>query len=246
MNNLNKNEFQRQYYARTSNQYDMMHLSQDLEHLLALYLLSGYIEFYKVSSILDVGAGTGNTMMWLKKRYPGLKIIGIEPVAELRDKGYEKGLSSEELIAGDAYKLPFSNNSFDLVCEFAVLHHLEYPNVAINEMSRVTSKMLCISDSNFMGQGSLPVKILKYLIFSFGFWPISNWIKTRGKGYTISEGDGLAYSYSVYQNLSDIRNHFQTLRIMTTKDTCCNNYLSSVQILSAASVFLVGLGKKSS
>jgi ubiquinone/menaquinone biosynthesis C-methylase UbiE len=193
---------------------------------------------------LDVGAGTGRTVIWLKNRFPELKIIGIEPVAELRQQGYKKGLSPEDLLDGDAYQLSFSDNSFDLVCEFAVLHHLKQPERAINEMNRVAAKMICISDSNFMGQGSLPVRLLKYLIFSLGLWPVANWIKTKGKGYTVSEEDGLAYSYSVYQSLPNIRQAFQKLRIMTTNDHYVKKISHLGQILTASTVLLIGLEKK--
>ena len=48
--------------------------------MLALHILAGYIKFYNVSSILDVGAGTGRAMFWLKQHFPKLTIKGIEPV----------------------------------------------------------------------------------------------------------------------------------------------------------------------
>ena len=55
---------------------------------------AGYIRFYKVSSILDVGAGTGRAMFWLQQRFPKLTIKGIEPVEALRNQGFAKGISS--------------------------------------------------------------------------------------------------------------------------------------------------------
>lgn len=233
-------ETQKKYYQKTAENYDRMHLYKDREHLLALHLLAGYIEFYKIRSVLDVGAGTGRTVAWLKERFPDLIVRGIEPVGELREQGYQKGISPTDLIAGDGYQLPFEANSFDLVCEFAVLHHVRYPERMIWEMSRVASRMLCISDCNFMGQGSLPLRWLKYLIFSLKLWSIANWIKTKGKGYTLSEGDGLAYSYSVYQSLSTVRQFWKTLRITAT-----GGYSDTLfgQMTSAGQLLLIGLEK---
>jgi ubiquinone/menaquinone biosynthesis C-methylase UbiE len=211
---MNETEIQQQYYAETAEHYDGMH--SEPEHELALRLLAAYIELHNIQSILDVGAGTGRTVLWLKQRFPKLTIVGIEPVAALRSQGYAKGLSCQDLQDGDAYQLPFADRSFDLVCEFAVLHHIKDPNRAVQEMNRVAVRGVCISDCNFLGQGRLPIRLLKYLIFSLGLWRVSDWIKTKGKGYTLSEGDGLAYSYSIYQSLPMLHRSWQTLRLIST------------------------------
>ena len=160
-------------------------------------------------------------------------VKGIEPVAALRKKGYEKGLTPDELMDGDAYQMPFADNSFDLVCEFAVLHHVRHPNRVVQEMSRIASQMICISDCNFMGQGTFPVRLLKWFIFSLHLWPVADFIKTRGKGYTISEGDGLAYSYSVYQSLPTVHQRWQTLRLTPLSGcyTLWGTRLSAAQLL---------------
>lgn len=233
-------ELQRQYYARTANFYDEMHLDKDQEHVLALHLLAGYIEFYQIRSVLDVGAGTGRTVLWLKNRFPHLMVKGIEPVAALREQGYQKGISPEDLIDGDAYQLPFPENSFDLVCEFAVLHHVKEPEKMIWEMSRVAAKMVSISDCNFMGQGSFPLRLVKYTIFSLGLWRVADWIKTKGKGYTISDDDGLAYSYSVYQSWKTLQRFWKTLRITSTEGAS-DSWIGS--IISAGQVLLIAVNK---
>ncbi|WP_353930480.1 class I SAM-dependent methyltransferase [Okeanomitos corallinicola TIOX110] len=232
---------QRQYYANTANLYDKIHNNQEQEHILGLHLLASYIEFYQIRSVLDVGAGTGRTILWLKRRFPNLIIKGIEPVKELREQGYIKGILESELVDGDGCNLPFPDNSVDLVCEFAVLHHVKKPETVVQEMSRVASKMICISDCNFMGQGIPPLRLLKYFIFSLGLWKVADWFKTKGKGYTISEEDGLAYSYSVYQNLSTIDNYWQQLRIMNTNGDS-DHHLG--QIFSAAHLLVIAFDKK--
>ncbi len=228
-------QIQRQYYAKTASKYDDMHT--DPQHILGLYLLAAYIEFYQIKSILDVGAGTGSSILYLKQRFPDIKIVGIEPVSELRDQGYKKGLSFEDLQNGDAYHLPFADNSFELVCEFAVLHHVKFPNQVATEMSRVASRMVCISDCNFMGQGSLLLRLLKRLLFSMKLWSFANFLKTKGKGYTISEEDGLAYSYSVYQSLATIQKLWDQVQIIKTQGTQSpqlNTLLSAEQLMLIA------------
>jgi len=233
-------EIQRKYYADTALQYDEMHGDEVEEQLMALHLLASYIEFYQIRSVLDVGGGTGRTVIWLKDRFPDLIVKAIEPVEALREQGYARGLSSEELMNGDGYNIPFEDNSFDLVCEFAVLHHVREPHRVVTEMSRVASKMICISDCNFMGNGSTTLRLFKYVIFSLGLWKIADWFKTRGKGYTISEGDGLAYSYSVYQDLAICKKYWGKVRIMTTRGDS-ESYLG--QITTAPHVLLIAFDK---
>ncbi len=235
MKDKQEREIQYQYYTQTAECYDKKHL--DIEHILAVHILAAYIEFYNIKTVLDVGAGTGKTVHWLKNRFPNLVVKGIEPVKALREQGYKKGISHQDLIDGDAYQLAFPDNTFYLVCEFAILHHVKEPEKVIHEMSRVASKMVAISDVNFMGQGSLVLRWLKFAIFFLGLWSLANYFKTKGKGYTLSKGDGLAYSYSVYQSLRTLNRSWQTLRLHSTKgksDTFFGSFISAEHLLIIA------------
>ena len=42
----------------------------------------------------------------------------------LRGQAYKAGISQDILVKGDANQLNYSNDEFDLVCEFGVLHHV--------------------------------------------------------------------------------------------------------------------------
>jgi tRNA1(Val) A37 N6-methylase TrmN6 len=53
----------------------------------------GYLE---IKSILDVGSGTGRALFAVKQACPSVRILGIEPSAELRDQGYIKGLKYDD------------------------------------------------------------------------------------------------------------------------------------------------------
>lgn len=131
---------------------------------------------------------------------PELRVVGVEPVKELREMGYNKGVSKDNLIVGDATNLHFRDAEFDLVCAFGVLHQIKDPALAIAEMLRVSSEAIFISDANNFGQGNILARTMKQALNFLGLWKLADLIKTKGKGYTISEGDGLAYSYSVFNN----------------------------------------------
>lgn len=202
--------------------------------------LVGALDYLQVRSILDVGSGTGRALCYIKKLRPELRLVGIEPVKELREVGYSKGLSELELIDGDVNKLQFNTGQFDLVCEFGVLLHLRKPEQAVSEMLRVSNKAIFISDSNNFGQGSPTNRAIKQFINFLGLWNIFDLIKTRGKGYTISEGDGLGYSYSVFNNYKQIQEQCKSIHLLNTKDGLVNPYAT------ASHVALLGIKKMKS
>lgn len=230
---------QRAYYEATSASYDASHVEH--EHIVALHLLAGYIELGGVRSVLDVGAGTGRAMRFLKARFPNLVIKGVEPVDGLRRRGHAQGIPEQDLLAGDGAALPFPDQSFDLVCEFAVLHHVRRPQSVIAEMSRVAARMIAISDCNFMGQGPHWLRHVKCGLWRAGLWPLADWMKTRGKRYTYSDGDGVAYSYSVFQSLGQIHATWQGINIIATSPDTGSG---ATPLTGAAHVLLVAQARR--
>jgi ubiquinone/menaquinone biosynthesis C-methylase UbiE len=221
---------QRAYYAETAHRYDSMHVNQEDEHSFALRFMVSVLEQLGIQSILDIGCGTGRGLLTLKRAMPGLVAVGVEPSAELRQAGYANGLTETELVDGDAMHLEFGDASFDLVCEFGALHHIAKPSKAVAEMLRVSRKAIFISDSNNFGQGSPLARLFKQMAHAAGLWPMVDFIKTRGKGYSISEGDGLFYSYSVFNDYKQIRKACQSVHLLNTSDAGSNLYRSSTHV----------------
>jgi ubiquinone/menaquinone biosynthesis C-methylase UbiE len=220
-------KIQRAYYADTAHRYNSMHLNQDDEHSFALRFMISALEQLGIQSILDVGCGTGRGLLALKKAMPDLVAVGVEPSAELRKAGYANGLTESELVDGDAMNLAYADGSFDLVCEFGALHHIPQPSKAVAEMLRVSRKAIFISDSNNFGQGSWLARLVKQAVNAAGLWPMANFVKTRGKGYAISEGDGLFYSYSVFNDYKQIRQACESVHLLNTSDAGANLYRTS-------------------
>jgi ubiquinone/menaquinone biosynthesis C-methylase UbiE len=237
MANSSEIEIQRRYYANTASIYDSMHVDEKDEHFFALSFLVGAIDYLDIKSVLDIGSGTGRVVQHLKTMRPELRVVGVEPVNELREMGYNKGVPKNNLIGGDATNLHFRDTEFDLVCAFGVLHHIKDPTLAIAEMLRVSSKAIFISDANNFGQGKILARTMKQAINFVGLWKLADLIKTKGKGYTISEGDGLAYSYSVFNNYKQIRNKCKSVHILNTKDGFIDPYKT------ASHVALLGIKK---
>ena len=207
-----------------------MHVSEDDEHYFALTFLVGALKHHGLSSVLDIGSGTGRAIRYIRECAADTRVLGVEPVAELREVGYSLGLTPQDLIDGDATALPFEDASFDVVCEFGVLHHVPRPELAIAEMLRVARKAIFISDTNNFGEGAPAKRRMKQLLNGLGLWKLADHLKTGGKGYIISAGDGLAYSYSVFNNYEQIRARCSSVHILNTRDAGINPYTTASHV----------------
>ena len=220
---------QRAYYASTAACYDDAHIEAS-EHRLGLELMLAAIRHYGFESILDVGSGTGRALTFIKREMPALRVVGIEPSPELRAVGHAKGLPPEELQAGDALRLPFGDASFDLVCEFSILHHVAQPARAVSEMLRVARRGIFISDTNNFGDGGPVMRLMKQAVNAVGLWRAADWLKTGGRGYSFSDGDGVAYSYSVFNDWPLIKRHCRMVHVMNTDGAGINPYRTAAHV----------------
>ena len=230
-------KLQRDYYAETAHKYDLMRNHEDAAVGIALDFMMSSLNRLEIRSILDVGSGTGRSLRCIKEQRPDIRSVGVEPVAELRAIGHSKGISLQDLIDGDATSLGYGDGEFDLVCEFGMLHHIRRPDLAVGEMLRVARKAIFICDVNNFGQGSLLSRSIKQLLNSLGLWKFADHIKTGGKGYTITEGDGLGYSYSVFNDYRQIRAACSSVHMLNTNDANFNLYRT------ARGVALLGIKK---
>ncbi len=178
-----------------------MHANESAGDANSIEFILAMLRFMNVRSLLDVGSATGRGLPELASGLPGALICGIEPVAGLLRQAIDAGVQrSAALVNGTGELLPFMDESFDAVCEISMLHHVPNPTAVVREMMRVASKMVIISDVNRFGQGSLPARWFKFILYKVRLWKAFDYVRTRGKRYQISEGDGLFYSYSVYDS----------------------------------------------
>jgi len=96
----------------------------------------------KAIHILDMGTGTANLAIAIKKRSPSAKILGIDPdekILKIAKEKIKKEKLDIKLIKAFAQKLPFKKQSFDYVVSSFAVHHIP-PNLkdqAFLEMYRV-------------------------------------------------------------------------------------------------------------
>lgn len=112
-------------------------------HQEFLCLMASRLEFEKVNSLLDVGAGQGHWgLLLLPLLSKDAKLVGIEPEDKWREIAYARAerleiKNSVQFMEGSAEKLPFEDNTFDMVTCQTVLIHLANPLQALLEMQRV-------------------------------------------------------------------------------------------------------------
>jgi SAM-dependent methyltransferase len=85
--------------------------------------------------VLDVGSGTGELTRVLREEVPG-EVIGLDADRGLLDH------AGQPVIQGDATRLPFADDAFDLVVCQALLINLPDPAAAIEEFARVSSDLV--------------------------------------------------------------------------------------------------------
>jgi len=99
-------------------------------------LLTTYLPPTSSFDILDVGCGTGINLSILAKFG---RVIGIDSSKAALKFAGKRGFKN--LRQGRAEKLPFSNNSFDLVCGLDLIEHIRDDLKALKEFHRVLKNM---------------------------------------------------------------------------------------------------------
>ncbi len=224
-------DLQRDYYRSTAADYDAGHISvNEPEHDFALAWLKGMAVDLDLKSFLDVGAGTGRGMLQLQLQFPTARVAGIEPVAELRQKAHEKGVSPSALIDGDACRIPFADGEFDCVLALGVMHHLPAPRAALREMFRVARRAVFISDSNNFGCGPLPQRLFSHTLRALRLWRIFQFVKNGFKPWKYSPGDGVHYSYSLFDDMPFLRALGSDCHLLTTRPSGANPFWTASHI----------------
>lgn len=92
------------------------------------------------SRVLDVGSGKGFLLHELRQQVKGITIAGIE----ISEYGVENTMDDVKpfTIVGNAKKLPYADNTFDLVLAINTIHNLPLEEcfMALKEIERVSRK----------------------------------------------------------------------------------------------------------
>jgi len=119
------------------------------EELTSLLLSFSKIHLHKKSKILDIGCGTGFSMVYLKYLGYG-DILGIDPAIEMVSIAKNKGLNVQVGGFLDLNELSLKKESFDLIISISSLQwvisnrkEIEIKNI-IKKIGKVVFDLLCV------------------------------------------------------------------------------------------------------
>ena len=97
------------------------------------------VEKMRNGTILDLGSGTGFLSIEIAGKAPNLQVCGIELGRQMVKiaRRHAKGVDNARFVFGNAAKLPFKDNSIDLVVSTGASHHWKAPRMVFDECYRV-------------------------------------------------------------------------------------------------------------
>lgn len=110
--------------------------------LLRWYVARRAVAMQRTGEAVDLGCGPGHLVIKLAQSAPGLCVTGIDLSDEMLDEAalYARRSGLGDRIAfnkGDAARIPFPDDSLDLVVSTLSLHHWSDPAGVLDEIARV-------------------------------------------------------------------------------------------------------------
>ena len=149
--------------------------------------LIGRTEILENQKILDIATGTSVIpRKIIKQKIPGIQIAGLDITESMLRQGKKKisdlGINAPiGLICADAMKLPFVDNSFDVIVSGLASHHMDIP-VMLSEMKRVLKPggLLSIIDAGTSPFWELPImrgliRVMAFVYFILKENPARAW-----------------------------------------------------------------------
>lgn len=133
---MNAKEKTKQHFDDIATDYNN---SSDLKFVEPMYdVLVSEIQKLESGKILDVGCGNANLFMALPEgRY---ELYGVDFSKAMIDEAKVKCAGKASFMVADAEKLPFDDNTFDIIVCNASFHHYVHPDIVLAQMQRVLKK----------------------------------------------------------------------------------------------------------
>lgn len=116
-----------------------------VQYLNRVYLrnITRLVQRAQPARLLDVGCGEGVVLRHLDRHLSGITAIGLD--VDGTGLRVAQSQNSVSLVQGSVYALPFATGSFDLVLCCEVLEHVDDPDAALAELSRVSGNRVLLS-----------------------------------------------------------------------------------------------------
>ena len=146
--------------------------------------------------VLDIGCGDGTYTVELLQRSGAKRVVGVDPADEAIALAREKSIElPTEFSVGNAYKLPFEADSFDIACLRGVLHHMDRPGEAVREAFRVAPTLVAVEPNGYNPGVKILERLSPYHIrhheHSFTASALDRWVGEAGGRVTAFKWCGL-------------------------------------------------------
>lgn len=122
-------------------------------------------------SVLDIGCGYGKFLKFWKDMGARM-VVGMDFSKSMLGQARQK--SDCSLLIGDAFKIPFKDNSFDLVTCIGVANYYKNVEALLKEISRVSRNEIIITFPKSSVIGKIYASVSKIPIFLKEEWEIKD------------------------------------------------------------------------
>lgn len=202
-----------QFYEKHDEAWRMLSAKYKAQHIIEV---CGGL---KLNNVLEVGAGDGSILKWLSDQnfapeYHAVEISG-SGVEYIKSRGINN-LKSVQVF--DGYKLPFDDDSFDLIILSHVLEHVEHERMLLREIKRVAKH--CVIEVPRDYKAGVDKRIKHFLAYGHinVYTPTSLRYLLRTEGFDI-ENDLLSMTepnvtrFNAYVNQKKNKSFIANLRI---------------------------------
>ena len=133
------------------------------------------------SAVLDVGTGDGGIAAAIRDAKAGLKVTGIDVLVRPR--------TAIPVVGFDGTRIPYPDQSHDVVLFVDVLHHTRDPQALLNEAARVARRFVIIKDHDRNGfLAGATLRLMDWVgnarfgvALPYNYWSLEQWTTGYGK-----------------------------------------------------------------
>ena len=115
-----------EFFAARAGGYDE-HMLTEVEGCKEAYFQIAKLIPENTETLLDLGCGTGLELEGIFRRFPEIKVTGIDLTAEMLEKLSEKYPDKNiTLINGDYFQTELGKEKFDTAISFETMHHFSH------------------------------------------------------------------------------------------------------------------------
>lgn len=163
------------------------------EHAAEVRVLKRFLKKSEGNFFIDVGGSFGRHAPLYARKFKTPVIVDYSLKTLQRNREViQKEYPNVELIAANAYKLPFKDSSIDGAMMVRVLHHINLPEAYIKEVSRILSNGAVYSQE-FANKYHIKARVKHLLKGNFSFFNTKPYQQPTAQSFEGSNGEDTVF-----------------------------------------------------